>query len=387
MRGFWVPPQRVAPGLRRVLGMLAAALFLNSVAHKGPCASEEKRPATESSPRTVTLMGQGLPLSEVLAQIERQTGIQVHDRRPAAAQPRLDLHWEKVPFWQALDSVAQKLGAGVALYQADGLPALVTPGPHLWRVSYAGIFRSRVQRLELRRELDSGRHHGRVAVEIAWEPGWHPLFLSIKDYEGVFSPDPAGQQHRFQQRGGEAQEVSGRLAAELELAIPAPPRGVSSLAELRGRFALTAFARLLPVRFQLAAAAQGQAQTQTPEPGIQVTLRKLEILDNDHWEAEIALAYPGDPHLTFESYQDWLIYNRIYLERSRAGKKERFIPEPAAQRISLRQYPRAVIRYDFLAGPGRPALGQPADWTLVYETPSRFLQILGTFSFRDLPLP
>jgi hypothetical protein len=345
-------------------------------------------PADEPAPQVVTLVGEAIPLGKALADLTRQTGIPVQDRRDLKMEPLLKLELKQVPFWRALDAIARQAGAGVSLYQPDGQVALIEPAPKALPVSYDGIFRSTVKRLTLHHDLESGGHSATVQIEIAWQPPFQPLFLEIRSYEAAFAADAKGRSLHARQRGTGQTAVQGR-AALVDLSLPAPDRSAPALAELKGNFTVIGSAKMLTVRFgRLAETAKtGKVQTHTSKEGITVTLRKLEVVDSDRWQADVELIYPrGGPQ--FESFQDWLVNNRIYLEKGKGKAQQRFEPGPADQQIKLRTSNRAIIRYYFVEEKGRtPHLGSPGDWSLVYQTPSRLLAVPGTFHFKTLALP
>jgi hypothetical protein len=124
-----------------------------------------------------------------------------------------------------------------------------------------------------------------------------------------------------------------------------------------------------------------------PEKGITVTLRRFTAVDTDRWEVEIGLDYPADGP-RFESFQSWLVNNRIYLEKGVGANRQRFQPRPADERIVSLTSSRAIVQYYFVESAGKtPRLGKPRDWTLVYETPGRIVEVPATFDLHDLRLP
>jgi hypothetical protein len=358
---------------------LALVLCCLSALCLGPLLAD--RPA----PQTVTLQGEAVPLDKALAELAKQTGILVHDRRGLKSQPKLKLDLKQTTFWQSVDAIARQAGAGVSLYQPDGDIALIEPAPKSLPLSYDGIFRSAIKRLTLQRDLDTETHAGSVQVEIAWEPPFQPLFLEVKSYEATFAADAKGHSLHIKQPGAGQTSVQG-WAAVVELSLPAPDRSAPTLAELKGSFGVIGSAKMLPVRFDHLAKV-GKPKTHKSKDGVTVTLRKLEVVDSDRWQADIELNYPpGGP--SFESFQDWLVNNRIYLEKGKGANRQRFEPGQADQRIVLRTSNRAIIRYYFVEEKGRtPRLGNPGDWSLVYQTPSRLIAVPGRFQFKNLPLP
>jgi hypothetical protein len=354
-------------------------------------AGQTSQPAVPSlAPRTVTLKGQGILLSQALAELTKQAGIAVHDRRKPSTDPKLTLNLDRAPFWQAVDTVATQAGAAVSLYQPDGSIALTAGPARPAGASYSGIFRSALKRLVLTRDLETGAHGCALHLEIAWDPWYRPFLLEIKSYDAEFAPDATGKALRVHRKGTGQQDVHGRLAVEVDppLRLPAPDRSSRALASLKGTFSVIGPTKMLTVRFDDLgkAAKDGKPRRQTPEEGITVTLSKLTVVDADRWEVEMSLAYPpGGPK--FESFQSWLVNNQIYLESGSGSKKVRLRPRPADERVITLSASRAVIQYYFVEGSKGPRLGSPGNWSLVYETPGRILEVTAPFELKDLPLP
>ncbi len=76
----------------------------------------------------MTLQGKELPLSKALAEISKQTGNEVADRRQSKEDVKIRLDLKGVTFWQALDAVAKAADANVAVFERDNKIAL-TDGP------------------------------------------------------------------------------------------------------------------------------------------------------------------------------------------------------------------------------------------------------------------
>ena len=83
---------------------------------------ERRRAEATVEPSRVTLTAEKLPLSEVFAAIEKQTGNAVLDYRERLGQqvndPELTLKFEKTPFWTALDEVLE--AAELVASERDG---------------------------------------------------------------------------------------------------------------------------------------------------------------------------------------------------------------------------------------------------------------------------
>jgi hypothetical protein len=339
-------------------------------------------PTPAVAPRTVTLKGEGIPLSKALAEVSKQTGIPLRDRRGLKGEAKLDLNLDRAPFWQAVDTIARKVGAGVSPFQQGGSVALVAGGPQPVPTCNSGVFRVAGKRLTLMRDLETGAHSLRVSLEVAWEPWFQPFLLEVRSYTLGFTGSGSDARSALKQPGQGQVPVDGRTAVEIDLPAPAPERQKARFAHLKGTLAVIGPTKMLTVRFPGL-----KVQKQVPEQGITVALTRLTPLDTDHWQVEVALTYPpGGPK--FESFQSWLVNNRIWLEKGTGPSRKRFLPRPADQRIDLLTPTRAVIQYHFVEeGLKTPRLGSPADWTLVYQTPGRIVEVTAPFELKDLPLP
>src|SRR5262249_48378426 len=139
-----------------------------------------------------TLEEKDIPLTSALAELSKQTGNQVEDRRKERDDPRLKLELKKATFWQALDAIAKEADARVSLYERDGKLALVD-GPHqALPASYNGLFRVGIKRMDMIHILEPEAHYCNVHLEIAWEPRFQPFMietqpdaLEVKDEKGV----------------------------------------------------------------------------------------------------------------------------------------------------------------------------------------------------------
>jgi hypothetical protein len=341
------------------------------------------------APRTVTLSVDGIPLNKALADLSKQTGISVSDRRRLKDDSKLTLDLNQSPFWPAVDAIARQVKAGVSAHQVDGGVALVSPPPNELRVSYSGVFRTAARRLALSRDLETGTRACTLTLEIAWEPWFRPFLLEVKSYDGEFAPDGTGKSLKVKRAGTGQVPVHGRSAIELELPLPAPERSSAALTRLSGNLSVIGPTKMHAVRFS-GLGGKSKVRPQVPEEGITVSLRRFTVVDQDLWEVEIGLAYPpGAPKL--ESFQSWLVNNRIYLEKGKGAGRIRFHPRPADERIvsmTPNKVDKAVIQYRFVEEAGKtPRLGNPRDWTLVYETPGRIIEVPATFELKDLTLP
>ncbi|MBV9124162.1 MAG: hypothetical protein JO112_12460 [Planctomycetes bacterium] len=326
----------------------------------------------------VTLQNPSLPLSQVLAELTRQTGIAVADRRQNREKdPRLNLDLNRATFWQALDAVARQANLRLSLYEKDGHLAL-REGPYLvCPLSSQGPFRVAVKRLDLIRDWETAGHFGTAHLEIAWEPTLQPLFFQTRPDALVVQGAP-GQVLKVVDSSSGLESVAGRSAVEVPVRLEAPPRTTPGLTLLQGSFSLVGPTTMLTFTLDdLAAVKGGQPNLQKTQEGVTLKVRGLST-GPDGWIVSLVLTYPAEGP-EFESFESWLANNEISLEK-----------KGTRQRVSTTQYEieeqvdhRAAITYYF----NQSDLGRPGDWKLVYRTPGAIVRVPVRFEFKDLPLP
>ena len=96
-----------------------------------------------------------MPLSKALAELARQTGNEVQDRRQAREDVLLKLHFKDDSFWEVLDAIAKAADARVSVFQKDGVVALVDGPFQVLPVSYNGLFRVTLKRIAITHVLEA----------------------------------------------------------------------------------------------------------------------------------------------------------------------------------------------------------------------------------------
>lgn len=330
----------------------------------------------ELQPRLVDFASDKMPLDEALKVLSTQTGNTIVDRRSAAhrTNPRLRLQLKGATFWQALDAIVTQAGCGYSAYQEDARLALVDTPLRKAPVAHEGIFRFAIKRVTVTH--DAASHFCNVVLEVAWEPRFMPFFLDEGELEASFMAAP----FRVKVDGQGKIPVAGHGAIEIPLRLPAPPRKVLELDELKGSITLLGPARM--VTFTFANLQPGQAAAQQQD-GVQVTL-KPGTLKARPWSFDIGIVNPpGGPRLESFNESMWLANNVIALKRTQGGKTETVEHTGEMQETGPVNIDRASLRYYFRDN--LPAT--PADWSLEYRTPGRIVDVTVPFSFKNIPLP
>jgi hypothetical protein len=331
----------------------------------------------------VTLQKEGIPLSKALDELTKQAGTRVEDMRgDKTADPTLKLKLEKATFWQAVDAIAKEADLRVLLDHKEG-KVILGDGPNRTppgSVSYSGLFRVAVKRIQTDQDLESDKegHFCIVHLEVAWEPRFRPLFLESQPDSFEIKDDKGNVLKALEQGGGRV-PLSQRNAAQLQVRVEAPPRTALNLGLLKGSLNVLGPTKMVLFNFdKLAKTDKTKPAPPKVKDGIKLTLSEFDQVEKDDqlWKATLMLEYPeGGPE--FESFEQWLVNNEAWLEKA-GGKKIQ-----AGNYESNPQGRQATLSYFFdLEG-----MGKPEDWKLVYRTPGPILKVPVNFEFKELPLP
>jgi hypothetical protein len=362
-----------------VLAIISVVALMASVPL--PAADVQKTAANTLAPSRATLQDKGIALTEALAQIEKQTGMRVFDRRGANNNPTLNLDLANVMFWQALDRIAAQANARLSFFEPDGQLALVKGPPSKAPVCYSGLFRVSLRRFVSVRDLDTDKHNLSASLEIAWEPRFHPLLLESKPQSFVVQGSD-GKTLRNETAGSVLTAVEQPLATVIDLHLPALPPKADKISLLKGELSAIGPTKMLDFSFDNLAELATTPRNRIQE-GIQVDVNKV-TLDPERWTVQVTLRYPpGGPH--FESYQSWVANNEMTLVNTVTGQR---IPNNGNYNTEILTDTRAVINYHFVDERARkPFRGtKPEQWNVQYRTPAAIVQVQIPFEFKDVPL-
>ena len=245
--------------VRSLLFVALLGCFLSAA----PAATDSTLPA-----RLVTLSETGLPLSKALAEIEKQMGMRkgsVTDRR-GEGDPRLKVSLQNVPFWKAIDAIANEVGASVYLAPRDGKISLVkrVPGTQV-PISYSGPFRLAIKHVTVFQDLESNTHHATASIEAAWEPQVQPFLFQTRP-QNLVVKDDKDRTLPFDSEGKASDSVDGRMAHQFDVVLPAPSRAVTEFGLIEGSFSALAPSKMLTFRFGALDRIAGPAGEPAPHP-------------------------------------------------------------------------------------------------------------------------
>ncbi|HZT81183.1 MAG TPA: hypothetical protein VFA26_13210 [Gemmataceae bacterium] len=374
---------------------LFGGLFLLTLSAAGlartdePKGDKERPPARGLTPKKVTLKADSLLLSKALKEVEKQTGLAVEDRRnredSAYKDAELKLDLKGVTFWQAIDAIAKEADLSVSLYERDGKLALREGPFRQVPTSYGGIFRTTVRRISAVRDLETDGHLCVATLEVAWEPGFQPLFYETKPDSLVVKDDKMRELPVKGDGSGKAAVRGPANATEIELRLPAPKRQVQSLGLLRGSLTMTVPQQMLDFTFKTLDKEKAAKEPQLTKEGVTVKLTRLEFA-RAYWSVQVTLEYPkGGPN--FESFQNWVVRNQLFLKRA-GGDGVMWEQKLGGYSVDSLGPNRAVITYGIVDEPKRKLYrGKPEEWKVVYRTPGAIVEVPAAFEFKDVPLP
>ena len=366
-----------------------------------PCSGEEPKGNAGSdtqdiAPRLVTICEKAIPLDRALAELTRQSGNPVEDRRRNKDRDvRLALDLNGVPFWKGLEELAMRANLRISLYQPDGKVALVDGPYQQMTLSFSGLFRVAVKQLVAVRNLETGTHTWTLHLEIACEPRFQPLFLETQPQRQVLKASrdvargaagPVDREVTLKNllTGSGRVPVANPLAIEALLRVEAPRQPADRISLLKGSLALVGPTKMLTFTFDDLApidpAQPAQVRKETQE-GVSVSLRRFKV-DPGRWVMDFRLEYPPTG-ADFESFESWLVNNEVYLENKTTG--QRFRENGGIQSGDTSGH-QASLAYRFVQT-GKLVLGKPADWKLVYRTPGPIVRVAVPFEFKDVPVP
>ncbi len=338
----------------------------------------------------VTIQGKDLRLTEVLQQLQRQSGNTITDLREQMGEevtnPRLDLDLKEKPFFEALDTICKQAKLAPNFYTGDGTIGLITSTapnapeghpPHtVAGPIYTGPFRIQFKQLAVSRDFIAENATANAQFEVAWEPRLRPMLLTLKS-EDVAIIDDRGRAVPPSVPEESASVVirPDNPVAEINLNMDAPDRQAQKLTSLKVQAQLTLPAGMRTFKFPNIAQDAQQTQGQ-----VAVALGHVQV-EEQIWKFKISLNYPdGGP--AFESYQQGLFNNRLWLVGPDGGRLEQNGAHGGGFNTLGSDNGRLVFEYLFVDVPGKPA-----DYGLVYETPSRVASVPIEFEFNDVPLP
>ncbi|MBX3421230.1 MAG: hypothetical protein KF752_06700 [Pirellulaceae bacterium] len=342
---------------------------------------------------TVTLAG-NLELSKVLEQMQQQTGNQIHTSPGDVASPQLliEVNWDRVPFWKAIQDVMDQTFMGLGPHHSSDRQVLLVPeqGPTLIEPHFFGPYRLDVQSVHTERFFASSIDgQMRVSLMLSWEPRLEPLFMRVpmQDVRAwVRSEADSGSTVKQQENDAQpntlllatnpdaAPEIRlnlGGCSAQFDLQFQLPDRQAQQLVRLTGQLLVSVPGGRHAYEFQKLASGGRQSQKYGD---LSVTLEAFRRNGPVH-EARLFVEL-GNPQDSLESYRNWILDSRPHLLDAQGKRLEN---------VGFQTYSatgRGVgIAYLF------QLQDDPDNCRLIYESPSSIKQQTIEYQLQHIPLP
>jgi hypothetical protein len=241
-------------------------------------------------------------------------------------------------------------------------------------VVYSGPFRVQFKQLGAVRDFDTGTGTANAQFELAWEPRLRPMLLAFKPDSVQATTDDGKPVARAVT--DESDDVALRPenpAAEVNLNLVAPARTAKEIASFKVKGEVTLPAGLKTFKFKSLT-----AKDETIKEGdVAVTLESTSV-EEAVWRVSVTVAYPGGTGPAFESYQQGLFNNRLWLLKADGSRFE----HNGGFNNTGSDEGKLSFEYLFVDVPGKLS-----DYGFVYETPSKVVTIPLEFEFTKVPLP
>jgi hypothetical protein len=338
----------------------------------------------------ITITGKAIRLSEAVQQLQKQSGNPITDLREQlgaeVTNPGLDLDLRDKPFFEALDEIARLADVGTSFTTGDGSigimpvgagsPDGAAPAPRAGTkpmIRYSGPFRIELVQVGTVHDFRAGNAITTVQIETAWEPRLRPMLRKLKyDRTKILDDQKREVKPQSEMESDEVVIRPENPVAPINLNLIAPGRDAKKLSSLRVEAELTLPAGIKVFKFPSLA----QKDVTAKQGDVSVIFQDTEV-DEQVWKVNMTLVYPGEGP-AFESYRQGLFNNRLWLQRADGSRFE----HNGGYSNTSSDGGKLGFEYLFVDAPGRPA-----DYQLVYETPSKVITIPLVFEFTDIPLP
>lgn len=337
-----------------------------------------------AKPSLVTLNGV-MNVPEAFEAISAQTGNKLidRDRRFASSElpsPTIKVTLDKVPFWEALDTVLDHAEMTVTPYVDDetGL-AYSARGedgvPRIGKGYYSGVFRLEPVRVVSSRDLrNTNARNLKITLDVAWEPRMRPVVLQLPLAE-LSAKDEKGELMVIDGSEGNLEiPVEGKNSGvEIELPLGLPSRDIKQVGKLKGKFTAVVLGRIESFEFTDLEKAKGVDQERG---GVIVTLDRCRRND-ELFDAEVRVKF-GEASKALESHRGWIYNNECYLLDPKGN-----MIENAGLEANLLDDSEVGLSYKFDLGDVKSLAG----YRFVYKTPADILNVPVDFELQGIDLP
>lgn len=342
---------------------------------------QRKAAEAAAASSTINLSAAAMPLSEILAEFQRQSGNPIVDYRKKFGQvqtdPKLVVDFKDTPFWQALDRVLDQ--AELTVYPFGDQRAVLIVArpagqlPRAAAAAYGGPFRFAPVAIAAKRDLrTAGAESLLLTEEISWEPRVRPMILR-QPLSSVRAVDENGKpiEAADAKAGIEATAGEDKVAVELALPLVLPPRATKEIAQLKATLSAVLPGKIESFTFDDLTKAKN---VEKRVAGTTVTLEEVRK-NGDIYQVRIRVRF-DEAGEALQSHRGWIFKNPAYLEDEQ-GK-----PIPYDIYETTRQTKNELgIAYCF-------ALDAPPEkMKFVYKTPTLILPVDIEYTLKGVKLP
>ncbi|MBA4066219.1 MAG: hypothetical protein C0501_21390 [Isosphaera sp.] len=325
------------------------------------------------TPTPVTLKKDAAPLGEVAAGLSKAPAGVAVTAGPRVVKETVPARFDGVPFWEALETAADRAKARLVV-RDGGKTVALEPRPGGREVSaVSGPFRVVPRAVTGRLLLDGGGPVHEVELDVHWEPRM-PVYRIDSQPKVTKAADDRGA--ALTAEAGSSRHHPAAAVTDLKVRLTGLTRDSKRIGVLAGEFRATAAAKLLTVPFGDLSGTFPQTRT---VDGVKVLVRSFKKV-GPTWDAEVELTYPdGHPH--FESFEEqkWLRDTRLRLVDPTAAAWDADSEDVVAAGRAV----AATYRFKVLANANPTAKG----WSLVCETPAPLAEVTVPFVLKDVPIP
>jgi hypothetical protein len=345
--------------------------------------------AAKASP--ITLAGER-PLSDVLRELAKQGNCPLVDARRESVEnpgdPRIQVAFEKTPFWQALDKTLDAANASLAIRDARGevplqlavVARMKDDKPREQGAVYRGPLRFDIPSADTKQDGNRPANDLlRVVLETAWEPRLQPISLTLTGSD-LNAVDDRGRELRVASPMAQwtTSSLGGQGAVRFTLPFVLPDRDAKSF-NLKGKMSALLSGANVVFRFERLGGDQpgGARPAAVASQKIGDATVRIESFrrHNDEWHIRVRVVY-DNPQEAVQSHFDWLYKSRAVLADGDA-------PRQPAQYDAQAAEDGVIATYAFQA----KASDKPGEITLLYTTPAVILTRPFDFEFAAAPIP
>lgn len=323
----------------------------------------------------VTLEGQQT-LVEAIECIEQQTANAIDLTSIEGMQEQTVVcNYDHTPFWTVIYDLMQQADLQINAYGTTSGELVLGRARGVHRATPVSVGPFSIQPNSVQSSLQfASQLEGQLGLSllVAWEPRLKPIFMQVPMDQVMLTLDNGDQLTATNpQAKPEIALNLGNSTTQVDYQIQRAPRSTTSIAQLRGQFAVA----IPSERHQYGFENFGSGARQSEKYGdVTVTLEGTRR-NGSVYETRILTAF-GDAQGALESYRSWILSNDAYLLDKNGNRLEH---------VSLQTYamrPNAVgIAYMFQINT------DPDNWKLVYESPAAMTNHVVEFELNDIPLP